>query len=566
MKYSFTSTRPRSVQFGAFCWSLALLMALLTPAMASAAIAPSAPQRSASPSPSSDGYTLTTEYWRQLERLASEVESTLVSLDNQAATAFPTSKFERVTQVNNKLALKYPGAKYDGTSGTVPLPNHLVATFAQDLKVSKITDDYSAAGRRTSRNYFVHERIFECSSGFNSIAGLVNSETPGNSMFTKVSYAAFQEAVGKIIPASQSTKTAYSSTGVAVLNDAYQLFAKAQGLRMDIFADNMLSSDDMYSAVLKHAQTGYKERHPAEIPVTDSPKAGAKESLSTKSAGEASLWSIWSFFFGLLFAVLALIMALIYGVRWFLRRGQQGPTLEERLQAGKAKSARNKSRSRRKGDFGKSLELEIGKTQNRETSRGEGQHVVGETVFEVVGEHPASEGESTAVDRYAEHAVTQAMEKAVARVVDKVTDSLGENVALAVEKQVARLLEESIAVAVERQMAGMLEKSVTRAVEEALPPGAVEPSVALLESPATVDVHQPVAESEPLSPDVTGGESEGADQPDTPESQDKDMTCAVCGNKMKVGTATKGSRAGKKFWVCSDYPSCRHFVPILSAS
>lgn len=34
--------------------------------------------------------------------------------------------------------------------------------------------------------------------------------------------------------------------------------------------------------------------------------------------------------------------------------------------------------------------------------------------------------------------------------------------------------------------------------------------------------------------------------------------CPVCGGKLIVRTATKGSRAGKQFWGCSNYPKCRY--------
>ena len=351
-------------RISSFFVTLLRLVALLVMSAAYSFAAPAPVPPTAEPSeqsaPSLAGFKQTVEYWNQLENLAREVESTLVTLDNQATELLPGNNPERLASYNRALAQKYPGARYDGKSGSVPLPNHLVAFFTEDLKISKITDDYSAAGRRSSRNYFVHERKFECSSGFNSIAGLVNKESPGDSMFTMVNFADFQKAAEKIIPSGQEATNAYSSAGVTLLNDAYQLSAGAQRLRMDVFAEKFLSSEDTYNSVLKNAQTGYRERHASTHPEMGSPKPVEKVEFFGKAPLQESLWSIWSFFVVFLLGVLTLFAGLFYGVRWLSRRGGNAVP-EKREHAGEKKGPAHKEKSRGRDGFVTILEHEQAK-------------------------------------------------------------------------------------------------------------------------------------------------------------------------------------------------------------
>jgi hypothetical protein len=39
---------------------------------------------------------------------------------------------------------------------------------------------------------------------------------------------------------------------------------------------------------------------------------------------------------------------------------------------------------------------------------------------------------------------------------------------------------------------------------------------------------------------------------------DSTTTCARCGNPLVLRTARSGSNAGKQFWGCSRFPSCRY--------
>lgn len=43
-----------------------------------------------------------------------------------------------------------------------------------------------------------------------------------------------------------------------------------------------------------------------------------------------------------------------------------------------------------------------------------------------------------------------------------------------------------------------------------------------------------------------------------PRDIEHENKCPVCGGKLILRTATKGSRAGKQFWGCSNYPKCKY--------
>ena len=352
------------------------LVPLLAIQVASSDAAPF-PTRSADPSASSrsasvDGFKLTVAYWTELEKLARETELTLVELDHKATEAFPANSPKHLAYINSTLARKYPGAKYDGKNGSVPLLNNLVASFSQDLKVTKITDVLSVAGRRSSRTYYIRERKFECNSGLNSITGLINRENPAASLFSEVKFSAFQGAVEKIFSTGPDARTANSSAGVAVLNDAYQLSAGAQGLRMDTFAEKFLLTDDMYSFVLQTALTGYRQRHPSEFSVNDPSKPAPKVVLPGAAAAEGKLWNVGSFFVGLFLVVLALLAALFYGFRWFFQQVRDNLNVENRVRASMKSSQLNKKKSTGKSDSITGLEYEICKKNIQEAYRAEG--------------------------------------------------------------------------------------------------------------------------------------------------------------------------------------------------
>ncbi len=322
-----------------FIRSLVLLAILLGTQLAPSSAAPppslAAPAaQSASPrSGPVDGFKLTVEYWAELEKLAGEVQATVLATANQASESYPANNTRYLTAFNTKLAEKYPGARFDGKNGTVPLPNHLVASFAQDLKVTKLTNVLPVVGRACSKIYYIQERKFECSTGNNFITGLINKASPGDCVFSEVKYTVFQDAVEKIFAAGPEIRTANTSVGVAVLNDAYQLSASTQGLRMDTFAEKFFLSDDIFNFVLRNAQAGYKQRHAAEFSAKDPSKLSTPAVLPGAPAADGKFWSVGPFFVGLFLVVLALLAALFYGFRWFFQQVRDNLNVENRVKA-----------------------------------------------------------------------------------------------------------------------------------------------------------------------------------------------------------------------------------------
>ncbi len=473
---------------------LLILFLLTAQPVYSWAASPLEPAAAGTPSPplSVDGFKRTVDYWNELEKLAQEVQSTVAILDHQATLSFPDNDSAHVAYISGKLAEKYPGAKYDGKNGSVPLPDHLMASFAQDLKVTRITDVFTLGGKRSRKTYYMAERKFECISGFNSIAGVVNKEKGTDSEFTRVSFRDFQMAVEKLFASDPDAREAGSSV-VAVLNDAYLLSARVQGMRMDTFAEKFLVNEDTYDFVLKNAQTGYRERHPSGSS-TGNPSGRAPNVVrSPLSSSEGTPGELGAFWAGLFLVVLAIFTLLFYGVRWFLQELKYSSSVETRVQRSRQKSQEKSDKSKEKSPDVVPAMIGVGAVAP-EVERS----------VHLSPLPPRGEGSGDAVG------------SAVAKVAwGEVTDSLGETVASAVEKRVI--------MAVDQLLAGMAGKGV----------------------PA------PVA-----SPPVTG---KGAAVAGVPE-------CVHCGKKMRVGTVTRGGNVGRKFWVCSGYPSCRNLLPFSPPS
>ena len=353
---------------------LGLFTLLATQVASDAASAPkqSAAESSSLRSPAVDGFKRTVEYWNELDTMAREVQATVVTIANQTAETFPASNPKYLPLFNAKLAEKYPGAKYDGKTGSVPLSNRLVALFSQDFKVTKIMELLPIVGRRASKIYYIQERKFECNSDTNSITGLINRDKPSDSVFSEVKFPEFQDAVDKIFSVGPETRTANTSAGAAALNDAYQLSASTQGVRMDSFAEKFLLTGEMYNFVLKNAQTGYRQRHALEFSTTGSPKTASKVALPGVSATEGTFWSVGSFFIGLFFLVVALLAVLFYGFRWFYHQVRDNLNVENRVKASMKSRHQNKKKVTTKSDSAISMEHELCKENIRQAYRAEG--------------------------------------------------------------------------------------------------------------------------------------------------------------------------------------------------
>lgn len=83
-------------------------------------------------------------------------------------------------------------------------------------------------------------------------------------------------------------------------------------------------------------------------------------------------------------------------------------------------------------------------------------------------------------------------------------------------------------------------------------------NVFLIDGPALARMIQNIPSANLLrSPNKTGMPEAGNTQPRGPNSK----TCPVCSGPMVERTAKRGSSAGKRFWGCRGYPSCRGTLP-----
>ena len=557
---SLTPTFPAgmTVALVTFLWLLTLLITQVASSNAAPPPTPPAPQPAATPSaatqPALDGFKLTVEYWNELEKLARDVQQTVETLSNKSTEKFSADTSRRLAYFNTTLAEKYSGAKYDGVTGYVPLPNHLEASFDQYLKVRKITEVSPVVGRPSSRIYHIQERKFECNYGPNSLTCLVNKENNGNSLFSEVKSTVFQNEIEKIFSSGPTIRTAASAAGVAVLNDAYQLFAAPQGVRMDNFAEDFLLTEKTYNLVLNHARTAYRQRHASEFSPANPAKAAESVALPDSLISLEKVWEdIESHgplaVGGIILGVLALLTALCYGV-WRLFRNMRRdsvsdtpepdledfdvhpaieahPSLapvipcidiphpvEEEPPSSELAVLRNTTVPAEAASLHEAIEsIQKGEesVQDQSVSMIPAEEATNITVDCLV-ERTVAEAVDKAVAEAVEKAVAEAVDKAVVEAVDKavaevvwrqVTDTLGETVDLAVEKQVANALDKSVANAVDLAIVALLDKKVADAVarpvamaiDQAVDVGVSQPVTEAIEKAVAAGVDQPVAEA-----------------------------------------------------------------------
>jgi hypothetical protein len=234
--------------------------------------APTPPDKSAPASAevSSNGYTLTVQYWLKLEQTARETEKALQEIYTETAAAIPHDQARLKTFFAKKLAEKFPGSTFNGVMGSVMLPNKMLAHFNDKFMIDRIEE----VGR-INVNYFLKQGQFVCSNGTNSVGGIINKANPSQSVFTKVDIDSMKSEAEKIL--GNRTVTA-NSAEEAVINDAYQLLAVTNNARMDTYAGELVVSTDAQQVALGLAEKGYKQRHQGEYQVGAD---GAKKAKST---------------------------------------------------------------------------------------------------------------------------------------------------------------------------------------------------------------------------------------------------------------------------------------------
>jgi hypothetical protein len=145
---------------------------------------------------------------------------------------------------------------------------------------------------------------------------MINYENPSGSMFIEVNAPTFRDEVEKLFSSGPSIRTAATSAETAVLNDAYELIAISQKIRIDVFADNFLRSPKVYNEVLAIARSGYRERHPAEFSALSSEKP-ASFAVPPKNRALVPLWAKNQRNILFFFVVSGLAALIIFGLRKF---------------------------------------------------------------------------------------------------------------------------------------------------------------------------------------------------------------------------------------------------------
>ena len=231
-----------------------------------------APVPTAADVSSSNGYTLTVQYWLKLEQTARETEKALQELYTQTAAAIPDDPARLRAYFAKKLSEKFPRSSFNGVMGSVVLPNKMLAHFNDKFMVDRIEEVGSI-----NVNYFLKQGQFVCSNGSNSVGGIINKANPSQSVFTKVDIDAMKTEAEKIL--GNRTVTA-NSPEEAVINDAYQLLAVTNNARMDTYAGQLVVSTEAQQYALGLAEKGYRQRHTGEY------QAGAASQKKSKNSGK----------------------------------------------------------------------------------------------------------------------------------------------------------------------------------------------------------------------------------------------------------------------------------------
>ena len=264
---------------------LAVSVAVAVPASPEGSTPAAAPAPSDTPAPavadvSTNGYTLTVQYWLKLEQTARETEKALQELYTQTAAAIPDDPARLRSYFTKKLSEKFPGSNYNGVMGSVVLPNKMLAHFNDKFMVDRIEEVGTI-----NVNYFLKQGQFVCSNGTNSVGGIINKANPGQSVFTKVDIDAMKTEAEKILG---NRTVAANSAEEAVINDAYQLLAVTNNARMDTYAGQLVVSTEAQQYALGLAEKGYKQRHPEEYQAGAAGEKKAKASKDLQLPSEQS--------------------------------------------------------------------------------------------------------------------------------------------------------------------------------------------------------------------------------------------------------------------------------------
>ncbi len=95
-----------------------------------------------------------------------------------------------------------------------------------------------------------------------------------------------------------------------------------------------------------------------------------------------------------------------------------------------------------------------------------------------------------------------------------------------------------------------------RSIGQKLTENEINSLYALLQPLTQIDEAQKLAHIEAIQAKI--GMSHPQNNPNFNKPNSQGNTCPLCGGRLILRTASKGTQSGKKFWGCSNYPKCRY--------
>ncbi len=272
---------------------------------------PAAATSQVTPSDEGDVFHRTNRYFQTCKSKAEEVEAQLRTLQTESVAASPGDKAKQQAVFLKKLTARYPGATFDGASGSVPIRERVVAQFTDSLKVESIKES-----SQVILEYLVTRDRILVTADNNSITVLVDRYDPARSTFINVSIPAIKAEAEKIIIDPDRKRFAGDTAETFILNDAYQLLSLTSSQRMDIFAANIIRDPKSQQELLKIAGKNYRERHPQEYQAVDPALKKTKkiDSKPNKPADRRFYEGFIKLFF-LILSMVGVIWTVFVGIR-----------------------------------------------------------------------------------------------------------------------------------------------------------------------------------------------------------------------------------------------------------
>ncbi len=218
-----------------------------------------------------DGYQKTNQFFQVCKKKAAETETFLKKIQAESVTLAPDDKTRQRTLFLKKLTERYPGADFDGTSGTAPFNEHFVVCFNGALQVVSIKEMGDI-----NLEYLVTQGRIVITSGVNTVTILIDQQDPSRSTFINVTLPEIKAVAEEIVTDPDRKSIAADTAESAILNDAYQLLHLTNSQRMDVFAVDIIREESARNEALRVAAKGYQERHRQDYQAADPTKIKKK--------------------------------------------------------------------------------------------------------------------------------------------------------------------------------------------------------------------------------------------------------------------------------------------------